>query len=250
NLAVIVDSQGKLAESDETNNVTMMSITVAAPAEEEPQPQPQPEPQPEPAPEPEPQPAQAPVPACTEALFADVPADHPACGAIKLLVEQGIVAGYPDGTFQPTKSVTRAEFAKLFVLTMGAAPQANKGLAFFTTGHWAANQGYLQAAVSLGTLAGFPDGTFKPNDPVTRAQGVKIAISGLPGASGSPEPAGLYHDIAANAWYRSHVAAALNEGLIGSAATFPVFTGAAFSGDTPLTRAEAALLLANLLLQK
>ncbi|MDB4895713.1 MAG: putative S-layer protein [Firmicutes bacterium] len=67
-----------------------------------------------------------------------------------------------------------------------------------TAGHWAAQQGYIQSMVSLGAVNGFPDGTFRPDDPVTRAQLIKIvaAVAAL-----KPGAAHTYNDVAESAWY-------------------------------------------------
>ncbi|MFZ5815065.1 MAG: S-layer homology domain-containing protein [Bacillota bacterium] len=228
-LAVIADYTGTVVETNETNNVAMLPTKVLAADD---------------------QPHQSPGPDshCETDLFTDLPKDHPACSAINLLVGKGIVSGYPDGTFQPDKSVTRAEFSKLFVLAMGEEPLPGQSLAFSDTqGHWAAAQGHLQAAVGLGALSGFPDGSFKPDDPVTRAQGVKIAVTGMGGLDANGDAPKLYADIPLDPWYRPYVAQASKVILIHENAAYPVFTGTKFAGDTPMTRAEAALLLANVI---
>jgi uncharacterized protein YkwD len=186
--------------------------------------------------------------------FPDVPAGHPAFGAVNALAARGIVGGFPDGTFRPDAGVTRAQFAKMLVLTLGLAPQTGTASNFTDAkGHWAATQGFLQAAVTSGAIGGFPDGTFRPDAPVTRAQVVKMAAAG----AGLTATAGIgsggvapYSDVAAALWYAGWVATAHREGLIGASSTFAVWPGGVFGGDLPATRAEAAAVLANLLGRK
>ncbi|HYG59922.1 MAG TPA: S-layer homology domain-containing protein, partial [Symbiobacteriaceae bacterium] len=178
-------------------------------------------------------------------LFPDVDAGHPACKAVEQLAALGVVKGYPDGTYQPDRGVTRAEFAKMLVVALGQAPQPGTALKFSdVAGHWAATGGFLQTAVDLQAIAGFPDGTFQPDQPVTRAQVAKIAA-----ASAGLVPAGEapFGDVPSGAWYDGWVAVAARNGLIGWAAEIPVWKEPDFLGDSPATRAEAAMVLANLL---
>ena len=108
-------------------------------------------------------------------------------------------AEHRDGGFQP-------ELAKMLVSTLGKHPDAVAPLPFAdATGHWAAREGYLQTAVAIKAISGFPDGTFRPDDPVTRSQIIKMAAAaaGLV-ADGSPP----YADIREQDWFTGWVAAA------------------------------------------
>ena len=51
--------------------------------------------------------------------FPDVSDSHWAAPQIKLLSEQGVIIGYPDGTFKPDDNVTRAEFASMAIKALG-----------------------------------------------------------------------------------------------------------------------------------
>lgn len=176
--------------------------------------------------------------------FPDVPAGSPACRSVELLAALGVVKGYPDGTFQPGRQVTRAEFAKMLVVALGRAPAPGGGAPFpDTAGHWAASQGYLQVAVALKAVAGFPDGTFHPDDPVTRAEAVKTAAAAV---GLTPGGAALYADVHGGDWFAGWIGVAYQQHLIGPQAAAPVWTEGLFRPDQPATRAEAAMLLANL----
>lgn len=176
--------------------------------------------------------------------FPDVAADDPACDSIEALARQQILAGYPDGSFRPGASVTRAELAKMLVLTRGLKPEPEKSLPFSdTANHWAARDGYLQAAVEAGMVNGFPDGTFRPNDPVTRAQAAKMVASML---GLKPEPGPSYADITGSEWFAGWVAAARNADLIGAGGYHAVRMAQEFSGNSAADRGESAILLDNL----
>lgn len=177
--------------------------------------------------------------------FADVDGAHPACFAIELLEAYRIINGYPDGLFRPHQAVTRAEFAKLLVLTEGEPPNPAGTILFADAqGHWAATQGFLQPAVKLGAIQGFPDGLLRPDAELTRAQAVKIAVAAA-GVKVQGGPAS-YLDVADASWYADHVATALQMHLIGPEAPSSLWDGPVFRGEEPVTRAEAAMLLANL----
>ena len=114
--------------------------------------------------------AGAAAPACTEAPFTDVPADHPFCGEIAWMVAEGITAGYSDGTFRPAAPVSR-QAAAAFVYRAAnpgvTAPACTE--APFTdvpVGH--AFCGEITWMVDQGITTGYGDGTFGPVLTVTR----------------------------------------------------------------------------------
>ena len=85
--------------------------------------------------------------------------------------------GYPDGTFAPNRGMTRAEVATMFTRLLKDRPvkwlHYSSGLSDIYAGDWYADTvGY---AVEKGIVSGYPDGTFKPNQPITRAEFASIA---------------------------------------------------------------------------
>lgn len=102
--------------------------------------------------------------------YADVPASQWYAKAVTALCRLGL---FDDGSqFRPEDIITRAEFVDLLVRLR---PEA-QGQAVFSdvpAWHWAAQQ--IGAAVQLGWINGYPDGTFKPNNPITRAEMATIA---------------------------------------------------------------------------
>jgi hypothetical protein len=102
--------------------------------------------------------------------------------AVARLGALGIIAGYPDGTYRPDQPVTRAEFAKIIVsaLGVGEAAQYAAGATKFpdvAADHWAT--GYINVAVDVGVINGYPDGTFLPENQVTFAEAIKMIVAAL-----------------------------------------------------------------------
>ena len=88
----------------------------------------------------------------TPAASADDMAGHWAAAEVLAAREAGLVNGFPDGTYRPDKSVTRAEFIKLMVRVRGLPPVAGTGGFTDLAGHWLAEQGYIQAAADAGLV--------------------------------------------------------------------------------------------------
>lgn len=93
---------------------------------------------------------------------------HWARDLITNLAAGGIVNGYPDGSFQPARGITRAEFITLLANVLGWAPETSRYGFKDTIPAWA--QGSIGAAVNRGVVKGYDDGTFKPQKVITRAE--------------------------------------------------------------------------------
>ena len=104
--------------------------------------------------------------------FPDVADSNWHNNAISTLSYGHVLLGYPDGTFRPDATITRAELAAISVRFQynGELSSYPPGLTGFSDieGHWAEN--YIKMANQLGYVNGYPDGTFKPNAPITRAE--------------------------------------------------------------------------------
>lgn len=90
--------------------------------------------------------------------------------AISTLSNAGIVTGYNDGTFRPNQPITRGEMAKI----IANFANLNKGTKSFTdlSGHW--SKSYVELAAGNGWIAGYPDGSFRPDQKITRAETVTM----------------------------------------------------------------------------
>jgi len=105
-----------------------------------------------------------------ENLFPDVEMGHWYNNAVSVMFEMGIVNGYPDGTFNPNGAITRGELAAIaarFARAMGTMG-ANSVSFSDIAGHWAEND--IMHAALIGWVNGYPDGTYRPDQPITRAE--------------------------------------------------------------------------------
>jgi hypothetical protein len=119
--------------------------------------------------------------------FSDVSRDNTGdskLGAITALADSGVLTGYPDGSFRPYNSITRAEFAAVMCRALGDEGTAKSlsGGSVFTDvsgGHWAS--GYIAYGYITGMINGMGDGTFDPNGNITYEQAVKMVVASLGG---------------------------------------------------------------------
>ena len=100
--------------------------------------------------------------------------------AVRVLSALGVIEGYPDGSFKPDKEVSRAEMAALVVRALGY--DSNKGnydtkYSDVAKGDWCS--GVVKYATDLGLIKGYPDGTFKPSQPVTYFEAITMILRSL-----------------------------------------------------------------------
>ena len=99
--------------------------------------------------------------------FSDVAKSHWAANYIGYMQQFGIITGYADGSFRPDASVTRAEFAAI-ASRFERLTEGTKSFSDVPSSHWAAK--YINFAATRGWVNGYADGTFKPNNSITRAE--------------------------------------------------------------------------------
>lgn len=102
--------------------------------------------------------------------FADVHNSW-ASTEIATLANAGILQGYTDGTFRPNAAITRAEFAAI-AARFDKLSGGTKSFSDVPTDHWA--YAAITSAAEKGWVTGYSDGTFRPNNAITRAEVVKI----------------------------------------------------------------------------
>lgn len=99
--------------------------------------------------------------------FSDVAKSHWAANYIGYMQQFGIITGYADGSFRPDASVTRAEFAAI-ASRFETLTEGTKSFSDVPSSHWAAK--YINFAATRGWVNGYADGTFQPNNSITRAE--------------------------------------------------------------------------------
>jgi rare lipoprotein A len=125
----------------------------------------------------------------TTTIYTDINIGHPEYVAIKYMTENGIISGYPDGSFKPDNLINRAEALKIILEankiidpiyikdnTLGGIsfdggelpfPDIYKSLWYYP---------YVKKGLEEGIISGYPDGTFKPSQTVNRAESFKMAM--------------------------------------------------------------------------
>lgn len=113
--------------------------------------------------------------------YPDVNSDHWAAKQIEVLTEKGVIVGYPDGTFKPDDNVSRAEFASMAIKALGQEHTTVAQPVKFTDiepGFWAYDA--IQKALYFDLISCPPQGEpFRPDDTVTRAESISVAVNAL-----------------------------------------------------------------------
>jgi hypothetical protein len=115
-------------------------------------------------------------------IFPDVADDASYAEAVAILASMKIMVGDDNGNFRPDDTITRAEATAIIIRAKGFEEASNgtKGATRFSdvaSDHWAT--GYINLASQSGIIAGFPDGTFAPEAPVTYEQMTKMIVAAL-----------------------------------------------------------------------
>ena len=145
---------------------------------------------------------------CSSNGFRDVPAGQWYTAAVSTLANAGAINGCGDGTFQPNQAISRAQFVTILagiydVNTSGGMPFSDVGRSWYYDA--------VATAYANGWVSGFTDGTFHPNQTITRAEAVSI-LNRVLGRScdltfvqANAQTALHFTDVPANAWYYADV---------------------------------------------
>ena len=106
-----------------------------------------------------------------ENTFTDVTDGQWHNKAISTMAKLGIVKGRRADRFDPDASITRAEFAAICA-RFNTKPVENSGSFSDISGHWAENE--IERAAAFGWISGYPDGTFRPDARITRAEAMTM----------------------------------------------------------------------------
>ncbi|MDO5708439.1 MAG: S-layer homology domain-containing protein, partial [Andreesenia angusta] len=104
--------------------------------------------------------------------FTDVNEDAWYAKILAYMEEIKVIDGYPGGEFNPDKPITRAEFAKIVSLIDGFEENDRDEFKDVKTNHWAKK--YIEDLAKKGHVKGYPDGSYKPENNITRAEVVTI----------------------------------------------------------------------------
>ena len=175
-------------------------------------------------------------------LFPDVPTTHKNAQAIQHLVDLKIVNGYPDGTFQPERTVSRVEAAKMIVLGLSLGESPIETLTFSDTDNalWYAT--FVGRLMNLSVVKGYDDGTFQPTRTVNRAEFFKmLLISNKEEIPQTPLKAKPYTDVLADAWFAGYSQIVKDKKLLDTLSNGMITPGAG------MTRGDAAEMMYRIL---
>ena len=126
--------------------------------------------------------------------FKDVPSEYTFFDEINYLSSERFISGFKDGTFKPDEVVTRAQAAIMLgrVIDLDGEPRETnfKDVTKNVTG-----SGYIVSAVEKGIISGFPDNTYRPNEPVTRGQMAMLLNRSFAVTKGNTNPLRMFHPI-------------------------------------------------------
>lgn len=152
------------------------------------------------------------------------------------------VNGFPDGTFGPTKTITREEVAAMLtrVLEYDLSSPAIAPFPDVAVDRWSAAN--IAAAKKHGIVQGYDNGNFGPTNPMTRAELATVLVR-IAQAQGRPFTGDViaFTDVDASAWYADYVAQAARYGLITG------YTDGTFKPTNTVTRAEAVTMINRML---
>ena len=109
------------------------------------------------------------------ASFNDIAGDVHAANIVAV-AEFGVAAGYPDGSFRPGAAVTRGQMASFLVRALDL-PSTSTGSLSDIAGH--THEASIRSLAAWGITTGYPDGTFRPNSPVSREQMATFLVRGF-----------------------------------------------------------------------
>ncbi len=186
------------------------------------------------------------VQSSSPSTFTDLPTTFWAYGAIEALNAQGLITGYPDGTFKPDQVITRAEFVTILVKSL-KLPFVTPATPTFTdvnTSDW------FYGAVETAYKNGLASGTgseFSPNAPISRQEITVMLVQALGKAKDAAAEmntaTSFTDDSSIASWARGFVNIAVQDGLIHG------YPGGSFGPTSSATRAEACEMIDSLLKQ-
>lgn len=143
--------------------------------------------------------------------FTDLPpTSNPHRTSICALAADGLIVGFPDGTFGPRRTVTRGQMASVLARWGGLEPLSPATPTFSDTAG-SPHAGAIEALRARGVAAGFEDGTFRPNLPVRRDQAASLLARWLElGDRDTPR----FDDVGADSPHARSIAALAHLGII------------------------------------
>jgi len=165
--------------------------------------------------------------------FPDVEG-HWAQDEIDYLTEQGLIHGYPDGTFGVSDKIKRGEVAAILARQQ-ELEHVPAHYPDVPEGYWA--NGEIGAVTKAGMMEGYPEGDFQPEEYFSRSEAAAVLANTFGLQSSSSEP--IFRDVETDDWAFDHIQAATDNNLVFG------YPDGTFKGEQEITRAEFAVFLAR-----
>jgi len=179
------------------------------------------------------------IPANTFAVAVSDISGHWAQVTIQSWIDKGLIKGYPDGTFKPDQHVTRAEFMTLANRAFGYSAVVPITYTDVKAGSWYAPE--VAKAKGAGYISGYPDGTMKPENPITREE-VATIVARIKNLTSAANAADKYTDASSiSSWSKGQV------GAVTSAQIMQGYPAGSFMPQGLMTRAEVVVASDNTL---
>ncbi|PYI51489.1 S-layer homology domain-containing protein [Paenibacillus flagellatus] len=150
-------------------------------------------------------------------------------------IGKGLLSGYEDGTFQPDRSISRAEFFALVNRSFRFTQEASVSFADLDASHWAVAE--LKRAKAAGYADGYPDGTIRPDRPISREEAAVVLRSVLKLQEDAAK-AGAFQDAAQFAdWSKGSIGALAAKGYLSG------YEDGTYKPGRSMTRAEMVAVL-------
>ena len=146
-------------------------------------------------------------------IFSDVEFGDDNAEAISYLETNGIVDGYPNGSFKPNNPLNRAELMKILVEGAGYDPDSDEYKDCFpdVTTEWYAK--YVCFAEDEGWVEGYDDGFFKPDNDVNKVEAIKMLLEVM-NVDIEEADSKVYSDVKLGQWYTDYINTAYAWGIL------------------------------------
>lgn len=134
--------------------------------------------------------------------FTDVLSSHFAFTAIESLSSQGVIKGYTDGTFRPNEKVTRGQAAAMINRVLKYKPKNTASFKDVPATYSFATD--IAAMKELGIINGFEDGTYRPNDSLTRTQ-MAVIVARAFNLKAPATTSASYSDVSKSYWAYDYI---------------------------------------------
>ncbi|SHJ26919.1 The GLUG motif-containing protein [Geosporobacter subterraneus DSM 17957] len=168
--------------------------------------------------------------------------NHWAGEIIQKWIEQRLATGYPDNSFKPNNPITRAEFMVLANKAFGFTAETSAQYSDVKNTDWFSED--VKKAAAAGYIGGYPDGSIKPKNPISRQEAAVMVANIMNLTEDSKEADQLTDSEKIPDWSKGQVGAVVGKGYMSG------YPDGSFKAGIPITRAEAIVTLNKAMMEK